>query len=116
MADKQCSVCKKLNPLNSHRCFVFGKGRLINIKPDKNSISEKLYDRIKKEFPEYLSDMNSDIRPERIYRRASYNWSYWPTAGFCVGSAWTMKECVKAKEWHIFIEGLEFTIYLIKQE
>lgn len=102
MSDKKCSACEKLNPLSSHRCFIFGTGRLVNVKPLRIPLSERLFRRLLIEFPELADEMRaSEVRPSRIYSRGSWNWSYWPVAHIHIGSAWTMAECVKAKKWEI---------------
>lgn len=112
---KKCSACGKLDPLSSHICFINGKGRAVNLKPDKNSISEKLFRRLLKEFPEYADEMKqSNVRPERIYGKenASWSWSYWPFYYLCIGSPWPMKEVMTDKNWSILRENFEISILL----
>lgn len=112
---KKCSACDKHNPLSTHRCFISGNGRAVNLKPDKNSISEKLFRRLLKEFPEYADEMNeSTVRPERIFgrERAAWSWSYWPFYYLCIGSPWPMKEVAKDENWSILRNNFEISILL----
>lgn len=74
---KICSCCKKENPLSSHRCFIFGKGILVNDRPLPSSISEKLFNRLTVEFPDFAEEMKlSDVRPERVRSRGASRFSF----------------------------------------
>jgi hypothetical protein len=76
---------------------------LVNEKPLATSLSERLFNRLVAEFPEFADEMrSSDIRPSRLRDRCTWTWSYWPAAHISIGSAWTMAECVKDKKWEIF--------------
>ncbi len=108
---KKCSACGKIDPLSSHRCFIFGKGRAVNVIPDKNSPSERLYRRIIAEFPDWKDDMiDSKNRPERERRKCQWSWSYWPIAQFRIGSSWSMREVLQSKEWTIIRIGCDLDI------
>ena len=115
---KRCSYCSFPNPKAKHKCFRWGLGRAKDSEPNPNCLSERLLRRIKKEFPDDVEYMTGEERPKREHGKGGmWSWCYWPHYACCIGSPYTMKECLAAERWIIYHERSgEQTILLPDKE